>query len=444
MNPRQGLEVCGRMLPVLGLLLGNPHARAAESPVEASPTNPVTAPVSSPLTLDAAVATALRDNAQLKSLRARWEAMLERPAQTGALPNPMLAYSGSDTASGGTWPDTNEKRIMVAQTFPWFGKRDLRAGIARKDAEAMLWELESMTRDIVMMVKETYFDFYATQRVIATTRKEASVLARMAKIAETMYSTGVRSQQDVLAARTEITMLKQRLLELDAQESTLAAKLNTLLDRQAGATLGAVVPPPGTEVNATLEALLAAAATNRPEVRVAQAKIDRYDLESKLMAKESAPDYQLGLEYRNISDGDEMVMFTVGLDLPVWSSRNRAGVREAEKMRESSLAARQAAERNSALDVQDASFKLQTARRMLALYKSELIPQAEARFQSSESGYQTGSVDFMDFLESQRFLLNARVMAAMAEGSVGMNFARLERATGTDLAPGINAGAGKP
>jgi len=47
----------------------------------------------------------------------------------------------------------------------------------------------------------------------------------------------------------------------------------------------------------------------------------------------------------------------------------------------------------------------------------------------------TGKVDFLDLLESQRFLLNARVMAAMAEGNVGMELGRLERAVSTDLKP---------
>ena len=46
----------------------------------------------------------------------------------------------------------------------------------------------------------------------------------------------------------------------------------------------------------------------------------------------------------------------------------------------------------------------------------------------------------MDFLESQRFLLGIRVMAAMAEGDVGMQFARLERAVGAELKAGPQPG----
>jgi len=151
------------------------------------------------------------------------------------------------------------------------------------------------------------------------------------------------------------------------------------------------------------------------------------------MQKESLPDYRLGLEYRHIGRSDDLVMFTVSVDLPLWESKYEAGVREAEKMKASSEAAKTAAERRSALDVQDAGFKLQTARRTLELYRKDLIPQAEARFNASEADYRTGKVDFMDLLESQRFLLNARIMAAMEEGNLGMQAARLERAVGLDL-----------
>jgi outer membrane protein TolC len=279
---------------------------------------------------------------------------------------------------------------------------------------------------------------------MATTRKEEAVLQRMAKIAETLYATGERSQQDVLKAKAEITMLKQRLLELDARENAIQAKLNTLLNRRADAPFGAAVTPPPTNVTLAAEALFALAATNRPEVKAAQAQIERYELESALMARESLPDYRLGLEYRAIANGDNMAMFTVGMDLPVWRSKYRAGVREAEKMKASSQAARAAAERNSALDVQDACFKLSTAQRTLALHRTELIPQAEARFNASESGYQTGKADFMDLLESQRFLLSVRVMSAMAEGDIGMQFARLERAVGADLKSDPERGGNRP
>jgi len=400
--------------------------------------------ISTNLTLALALDLALRDNADLRSLRTKWEAMQERPAQVGALSNPMFTYSAMDMASGGTWPNTGEKRFMVQQEFPWAGKRGLREGIAIKDAEVMQHELEAMTRDVVMMVKESYFDLYAIQRVIAITREEESVLRRIVKVTETMYATGERSQVDVLKAQSEITMLKQKLLESQSQENTLKAKLNTLLNRRVDNPMGLAITPPQVGFSDNMKLLYAMAVTNRPEIQAAQTQIDRYALEKKLMAKESLPDYKLGLEYRDIAASDNMLMFSVSIDLPIRRGKYRAGVREAERMQASSEAALEAAKRQSSLDVQDAHFKWVTAQRTLELYSTELIPQATARFNASESGYRTGKVDFMDLLESERFLLGAKMMKAMAEGTAGMQAARLERALGTtSSANGIAEGDGK-
>ena len=391
--------------------------------------------ISSSLTLDQAVSTALRDNAQLHALRAKAEAMSERPAQERSLANPMFKYSAMDPTDRGNLANANEKRFMVEQEFPWFGKRDLKGKVAEQDAVTMRREFEAMQHEVVLMVKENYFDLYAVQQTIRITRAEEDVLKRVEQIAAAMYSTGDRSQQDVIKAQTEITMLQQKLLELAQQEATLKAKLNQLLNRRADVPFGLTVTAPRDELITTAEQLFTQAEKNRAEIKGAQAQIQRNQYEREVMKKESWPDYRLGIEYRAFRQGmdPDMVMFTVGFDLPIWQSKYKAGVREAEKMIEASQAALEAAVRQTSYDVQDAWFKLQTVQRTLELYRKTLIPQAESRFRASDASYRTGKVDFMDLLESERFLLSVRVMTAMAEGNLGMQLARLERAVGAEL-----------
>jgi len=49
--------------------------------------------------------------------------------------------------------------------------------------------------------------------------------------------------------------------------------------------------------------LLAIANERRPEIKVAEAGIERGQAERDMMKKEFYPDYRLGLEYRNFSAG---------------------------------------------------------------------------------------------------------------------------------------------
>ncbi len=397
----------------------------ADTPVAAAQS------AASNLTLTAATESALQNNAQLKSLRADWEAQSERPVQAGALPNPTLMFGNMDTTWGGDWPDAAQKRVSLQQAFPWFGKRRLRERIAAKDAETAKHELDAMTRDVVMQVKQTFYDLYAQQRVIAVTREETAVLQRIAEIAKTMYAAGSREQTDMIQAQTELTRLRQQLLSLAAQEGSLRARLNALLDRRADTPLPPLAKPPEATITDAGKALFDQAAEHSPEVLAAQTRVERSSLQERLMEKESKPDYQLGLEYRELRDNDDMLMVTVGVDLPIWLGKNRAAVREASKMREASEAARQAAERENAFFVDDARSRFEAARRTLDLTRTELIPQAEARLNAHEAAYRNGKADFMDLLGSERFLLDTRIMEIRAEAELGSQAARFERAAGT-------------
>ena len=378
------------------------------------------------LTLDSLIETARHDNAVLRAARAKTAAMNERPAQEKALPNPMFKYGAMDSTRGNL-ADAGEKRFMVEQPFLWSGKRDLRMKIAGQDAAAMRQEAEMLEREIVMQVKETYYDLYSIQHVTQIVRAEEKLLRDVLTAAENQYATGQRTQQDVIKAEAEITMLQQKLVEQEQQESTLKARLNQLLNRNSAEPLGlAIVGPPRHPSNP-------AATGERPEIRAAKIDLERSQLQRQLMHKEFFTDYRIGAEYRNYRAGDDMVMLTFSFDLPIWQSKYRAGVREAEKMVESSTATLDAVRQQAAFESADAHYKLRAAQRSLEIYEQTLIPQAESRFKASDASYRTGKGDFMDLLESERFLLSARTMAAMAEGNLGMQQARLERTLGTNL-----------
>ena len=378
------------------------------------------------LTLDSLVDSARHDNATLRAARAKAAAMSERPAQEKAWPNPMFKYGAMDTTTRGNLADAGEKRFMVEQPFLWFGKRDLRARIVGQEAATLHQEAAAMEREVIMQVQETYYDLYAVQRVLQLVHAEEALLGNLLTAAENLYTTGVRTQTDVIKAQAEITMLQQKIIEQEQQAATLKAHLNQLLNRDPDSPLGlAVIPPPRrTFLPQTGE---------RPEIKAAKIELDRSRLQRDLMQKEFFTDYRVGVEYRNFRAGDDMVMFTFSFDLPIWQNKYKAGVRETERLMESSAAVLTAVRQQTAFEAADARYKITAAQRTLALYEKTLIPQAETRLKASDAAYRTGKGDFMDLLETERFLLNARTMAALAEGNLGVQLARLERAASGEL-----------
>ncbi len=393
------------------------------------------------LTLRQVIDVLQADNAQLLSVNQKASALEARTQQAGALANPMVTYRGMDSVSGGQWPDTSEKRIEVEQAFPWPGKRTLARVMAGKEAAAMQFEAVATTLDLEVMAADTFYALHAVQQSLAITRSEEALLRRIESLARVRYSTGAAGQVDVLKAQTEITMLKQKWIELESRELTLKHRLNTLMNRPVDMAMGPLEVPAWRapdEVESLGDRMMAKAVVNRPELGLAGVRIERAQAEGALMRKEGRPDYKVGLEYRSMPDEDQ-AMFMVGVELPIWRSRIGAGVRGADRMVESELAARESVARQVRLEVQDAVTQVQAAQRTLELTRKELVPQAESQFSASEAAYQSGGKgDFMALLESQRFLLKVRLMGVMAESELRMQWARLARAVGVSV---LEAGA---
>lgn len=416
----------------LALLMLSPAAFAGDTSVAKE------AKASPPLTLMAVVADALAGNPNLLATRAKWEAMKNRPAQAGAPANPMFTVRGMDMADGGDFPDANEKQYAIEQPLTGFGKGRLRRQAADYEAQGMEFEFETLALDLTRDVKETYHGLWSARQARDIVRDETNVLARLEAVAQTVYAAGQSSQTDVLKAQTELTMLEPRLLDLDAQIGNLESKLNVLMGRAVDGPIEIAPPPELPDPKGRADELLGIAEQNRPEIKRAAAGLAQARTERTRMGRESLPDYRLGFEYRTFRDNEpDMAMFMVSVELPIWRGKFRAGIREADQMVVSGQAALDAARQQADLDARQAWFDAQTAQKTAHLYRNTLIPQAQTRFEASEAGYRTGRVDFMDVLESERFLLEARVMAAMAEGEAGMQAARLERALGGNAGEAI-------
>ena len=67
------------------------------------------------------------------------------------------------------------------------------------------------------------------------------------------------------------------------------------------------------------------------------------------------------------------------------------------------------------------------------LYKTALIPQTEQAFEATKIGYETGRVDFLNLLDSERILLQTRLAYYKAIADYQKSIAFLERITGKEL-----------
>jgi len=74
--------------------------------------------------------------------------------------------------------------------------------------------------------------------------------------------------------------------------------------------------------------------------------------------------------------------------------------------------------------------RFKTGAKIVNLYETAVIPQANLALTSDQAGYEAGKTDFLNLLDSERVYLNAKLTHIKIYAETLRSFADLERATG--------------
>jgi len=93
----------------------------------------------------------------------------------------------------------------------------------------------------------------------------------------------------------------------------------------------------------------------------------------------------------------------------------------------------EALENDTRFLIEDLLVKIETAERLVKLYETSVLPQAEQAVKSSDIGYRADRVDFLNLLESQRQLEEFKLEYYRALVMQNQGVARLEQVLGTHI-----------
>lgn len=392
------------------------------------------------LALDQVLALAQERNPRLQAMRAAAEGAAYRAPEASTLPDPVFQLGVMNfglPSLKADMPSSMAPSVQLMQMIPFPGKLALKGEIASYDQEMAGTAVGEMEWEVRSMASSMFYDLYALDRRLGVMGETLSLLEDFQQVAKAMYTAGMGRQADVLRADVEVARMDGDIRAMEAMRTTMAARLNGLLDRPADTP----VPSPALgRLPVTVpssDTLNAWATESRPSLAQGRLGVAQAGSRVALAQRDLWPDITLGLGYgqRDLGMGTErMGSVMVGFSLPVFASRRQNAMRDEamamERMAEAELGSRHAEVR---AQVGELLAELGRARSLARLYSDEVIPEARATVESALSSYRVGAVDFMTLVDAQMTLNRFEGELFQLLGDYGKAFTALESVVGRSL-----------
>lgn len=391
------------------------------------------------LALADAVALALKSHPDIRAAEQRYEAARQRPVQERSLPDPMVsagwASSGNPLPGAGLGSEpTANIGFMVTQELPFPGKRDARAAVALKEADAEFQQIDAARLSVASRVKQAYYALAYAHAVGGVLERNRELLRTLVKVSEQRYAVGHAAQQDVIKAQTQVSILELQQQRIAQVRRAREGALNALLSRPAGTPIGMPDELVFTPFAEPLDALIARASANAPMLKREQLMIERANLAVDAARLEFKPDFAFSGGYANQGSMPPMYEFRFDITVPLQRTRRAAAVSEQLNLASAAKQALESSRLSIQGSLQDDYEMAATSVRLATMYRDTVLPQARLALESSMASYQTGSVDFLSVLTNFSMVLEYEMTYFEELMQLHQAISRLEEMTGTPIA----------
>ncbi len=411
----------------LALLLTQPLLAAA--PLAAAP--PVLPRVDAPVpqsaawTLDAALAMAFSNNPSLRAADLGLDMAAGQRTQAGLIPNPELSYLSEGTRQTG-----RTTTIQLNQVIEIGGQRSARIGLAERDSAVAAAERSNVRSELRANVIGAFFDVLVAQERLALALASQRLSQQVTEAAARRVSAGKISPVEETRARVAEAGTK---VELSQAGSELAQAKRRLASTWGGTAseVNEVVAPPDAAFQHGSSADVLSHLGNAPQVEKARRELERHRAAANLERSRRVPDLTVSIG----SKRDEQLaqrQTIVGLAIPLpFFDRNQGNLLSALRRADQASEQLRTVENRVSAELGQAALRLESAVAELRILRNDILPGAQSAYDAGTKGFELGKFGFLDVLDAQRTLFQAKTQYLRALGESHRAIADIERLVGT-------------
>ncbi|MGE3955163.1 MAG: TolC family protein [Vicinamibacterales bacterium] len=386
------------MVPLVLVLALLTAAEAAAQPPASSPV----------LTLAQAVERARRESPLRAGAAAIAEGSASAAALAGRLMNPVIELRGENFAPGNTNPLLPPPDVFaqVSQPIELAGKRGLRRDIAGADRDASSLVLAAIERQIALDTVRAYMRAVRAREVLANLATQRDGLGTMVTTMRRRVDEGFAAESDLLRFEAEAARMAAEMARMEIEQTRALAELSALLGSTTPIAPSMLALPPALEPPAVTDDALGAAVDQRPDIRLATARVDRARLASTLEDRRRLPDPILTGGYKRTM-GQNTAVAGVLLAVPLFDQNGQTRALASAAARAAELD-REAARARALTEAKAAIAAAKALTDSLVRVRRDLLVPAEGVRNAAQAMFREGATDVLKLVDAERIYADVR------------------------------------
>lgn len=386
------------------------------------------------LTLREALALALIHNQELRVFS--WDVRVSeaKQLQAGLWPNPTLEVEVEEAGGAGPRSDFDgaESSIGLSQLIELGNKRSKRTKLASLETELAGWDYEAKRLDVYTTVVKAFNELLVAQQRFDLTKELLQTSDKLVNTVSGRVDAGKDSPLEktkAVVALSNVKIQHQKAIEyLKFARKQLAATWASeeAKFKKVTGELDSLSPVPPVEELTTL-------VENNPDISRWFVEIDRNKAALELEKAKAISDVTVsgGVQRFNETD-DNAIMFGISIALPI-SDKNQAGKLQARYELAKAKEQQRAAYAKIQLELDKSYQALSSAYIEASELQKNVLKGAEEVFEASKTGYAQGKLDYLNVLDAQRTLFEAKARYIDALALYHTAKADVERLIGQSL-----------
>lgn len=361
------------------------------------------------ITLEEAITLGMEFSPEVKSSKAGIAAARGLEKQAGYWNNPNFEIEAENIAGTGpyTGSDSAEYTYSLSKSIDISGKRIARKNAASQAKKAANSNFTASKLNIVRNIHVAYASVLAEAEALKLA-KEQEILAKqilrtVSKRVNAARESEIQKIKATVAHESAVIATNQEKQQFNSAKQNLAKllgkeTLDVSLDHSHFFDL--VAPEP----IATYQAKLSNSPILKRFYYLSKEKEFSFDLERA--KKVSDPTVKIGIrEFKGVGEQALVAGFSIPLPIFNWNGGNTYSARaELDQARNNELGAKLSLEQNLIEEWKNWQISYQTADKL----RNTILPTAQKAFKVAKSGYEKGKFPYLEVLDAQRTLFDAR------------------------------------